>query len=83
MAHLTAIEMYSKLISMGYVAPGKVEPSIHMMPTAYVQVPTSLAFATPPIPLSLDTGEAKDAKLGSRSKGNKQGKKRAKRVRRR
>ena len=68
---LKPIEMFSKLISMGYVTPGTVEPSVYTMPTAYRQVPSALAFSTPPIPVSVESGGAKNAELGSRPKGNR------------
>jgi hypothetical protein len=71
MPALSPIEMFSKLVAMGYVTPGDIEPSVHTMPSAYRQVPTSLAFSTPPIPVSVETGAPGDAKLGLRSEGNK------------
>ena len=71
MPNLTPIEMFSKLIAMGYIKPGMVEPSVHTMPTAYRQVSSSLAFSTPPIPVLVETAGAANAKLGSRPKRNR------------
>ena len=68
MGHLTPLEMLTRLISMGYATPATIEPSAHTMPTAYVTVPTTLAFATPPVSLSEGVGGPQNAKLGSRPK---------------
>lgn len=74
-AKMTAPEMYEELVSLGYVRPATVEPSILMEPTAYISVPTTLAFATPPIPAAPER-EGKNAKLGAGPKGNTKRKKR-------
>jgi hypothetical protein len=43
-------EMFAELVRMGFVSPAKVEPTSLMVPTAYISVPTTLAFASPPLP---------------------------------
>ena len=50
MSDKTPMEMFNELIRMGFVVPAATEPSDLMEPTAYITVPTSLAFVTPPIP---------------------------------
>ena len=66
MADITALEMFNRLVSMGYATPANVEPSVYTMPTAYVSVPTTLAFATPPVSISEPVGGSQNAKLGPR-----------------
>ena len=66
---LTAPEMFEELMSQGVFTPANADPSSWMEPTAYVTVPTGLAFVTPPI-VTEHQGERKDAKLGARPKGN-------------
>jgi hypothetical protein len=46
----SATEMYNELVSMGYAVPSNLEPTDLMTPTAYISVPTALAYVTPPIP---------------------------------
>jgi len=65
MTILSAIEMFDDLVRRGYVTPARIEPSSLMMPTAYVTVPTRLAFVTPAIEQETTEG-GRDAKLGSR-----------------
>jgi hypothetical protein len=48
-----------------------------MTPTAYISVPTALAFATPPIPAKAFTEAGSNAKLEPRSQGNQQKKERS------
>jgi hypothetical protein len=72
MTELTASEMFDEMIKLGYVTPNTVDPSVMMVPTAYVYAPTTLAFFTPPMPASAIQGKSSDAKLGSRSKRNLQ-----------
>lgn len=75
---LTPMQMLDDLIQRGYVVPATVDPAAWMMPTAYVSVPTSTAFVTPPI--SDPQSKAKpNAKLGLRPKGNQKRNKRSKR----
>ena len=69
-----ATEMYNELIQMGYVVPSNLEPTSLMTPTAYIGVPTALAFTTPPIPAKEFSEAGSNAKLEPRSKGNKQSK---------
>jgi len=71
---LTPVEMFDELMSQGVFTPANADPSSWMEPTAYVTVPTGLAFVTPPIVAEDDPRERKDAKLGVRPKGNKKGK---------
>ena len=69
MAQMNAIEMFNELIRLGYFVPATVDPSNLMMPTAYVSLPTTLAFATPPMQISVSK-DGRNAKLGARAKGN-------------
>lgn len=75
---LNSIEMFDELVSRGYVIPANVEPASWMEPTAYVTVPTSTAFVTPPVG-GMDAKVTRNAKLGSRSKRDTKGNKRSKR----
>ncbi len=75
-ASKTPVEMYNEMIRLGFIVPAVIDPYGLMAPTAYISVPTTLAFATPPI----EGSKAKtDAKLGSRSKRNSRRDKRSKR----
>ena len=65
MAEMTPMEMFEDLIRRGYVVPANVDPASWMMPTAYISVPTSTAFVTPPVG-ELQSKALPDAKLGSR-----------------
>jgi hypothetical protein len=77
-ATLTPMEMFDELVRLGYVVPANVDPAGWMMPTAYVSVPTSTAFVTPPI--NEPHSKAKpDAKLGTRTQRNTKRNKRPKR----
>jgi hypothetical protein len=69
----TPVEMFNDLVQMGYVTPATIEPTIWMEPTAYVAVPSNLAFATPPVQAGggVAPGGKTSAKLGSRPKGNR------------
>jgi hypothetical protein len=78
MTVLTAVEMFQEMVRRGYVVPARTEPSRLREPTAYVSVPTSLVFSTPPIRAPGSEGKT-GAKLESRSKGNPKRKRRAKR----
>ena len=79
LANKTATEMYNELVQMGHVVPSNLEPTALMTPAAYISVPTALAFATPPIPAKAVSEAGSNAKLESRSKGNKKRKGRARR----
>jgi hypothetical protein len=81
MTDKTPVEMFNELIELGYIVPGEVEPDGMMEPTAYISAPTTLAFATPPVPeLQWEqVGGKANAKLGRRSQRNKGGKERSKR----
>jgi hypothetical protein len=46
---MTPVEMFNELVRLGYVVPGSIEPSRLKEPTAYISVPTVLAFASPPV----------------------------------
>ena len=72
MPQKTAYEMFNELVQMGNFIPATIEPSQWMVPTAYISVPTSLVFFTPPISMSStkDTKDTKHAKLGRRFKRN-------------
>lgn len=72
MAQLSAVEMFGELVRQGYFVPASVEPSAATMPTAYVNAPTSLAFATPPIHTMILAG-TQNAKLEPRSQGDSEG----------
>ena len=50
MSVLSALEMFNDLVSRGLVVPAAVAPARLKAPTAYITVPTVLAFSTPPIP---------------------------------
>ena len=76
MSDKTPMEMFNELIRMGFVVPAATEPSDLMEPTAYITVPTSLAFVTPPIPPLIPEEKHQDAALGQRPKGNPKGKRR-------
>jgi hypothetical protein len=75
----TPMEMYEELVQRGFITPGRTEPTNLMVPTAYISVPTTLAFVSPPISVGVGSGELKNAKLEPRSKRNPKGKRRAKR----
>ena len=72
MAQLSAVEMFGELVRRGYLVAASVEPSAATMPTAYVNAPTSLAFATPPIHTTNLTG-TENAELEPRSQGDSEG----------
>ena len=74
----SAVEMYKELIQLGYVRPSDVQPSGLMMPTAYITVPTSTTYFTPPLPKA-EGQEKADAKLGIRIKRNFKRKRRTRR----
>jgi hypothetical protein len=78
MSKMTPTEMFTELVRMGYATPATIEPSRWMVPTAYVSVPTSLAFFTPPISLP-SSKDIKNAKLGSRPKRDSKRKRRPRR----
>lgn len=65
----SAIEMFGELVNLGYVTPATVDPSGAMMPTAYIRVPTGLAFATPPMNKT-PPARSKNAKLERRTQRN-------------
>lgn len=75
----TPVEMYEELVQRGFVTPGRTEPTSLMVPTAYISVPTTLAFSSPPTSVGVGTGGMQHAKLGPRPKGNPKRKKRSKR----
>lgn len=75
---LTAPEMFDELMRYGAFTTANTDPAAWMEPTAYVSVPTSLTFVTPPI-IAEASREGKDAKLGARPKRNTKGKGRARR----
>jgi hypothetical protein len=67
----TPMEMFNELVVMGHVVPASVEPSSLMAPTAYISVPTTLVFSTPPKLPTLGTKETPaNAKLAKRSARN-------------
>jgi hypothetical protein len=68
----TAVEMFDELVQLGYVHPANIEPHGFMAPTAYLTVPTTTAYFTPPVP----EVEPTDAKLGPRPKGDPKPKRR-------
>ena len=49
----TPLDMFTEMVGLGYIMPASVEPSRLMTPTAYISVPTSLVYATPPVPVSV------------------------------
>lgn len=64
----TPMEMFAELAQWGFVRPAQIEPTALMVPTAYISVPTILAFASPPIPgAGKPAVGTKDAKLGTTS----------------
>jgi hypothetical protein len=65
----TVLEMYAEMVGRGYAVPAPTEPSRLNTPTAYVSLPTTLAFATPPIQ-AVQKAKASDAKLGVSPKRN-------------
>ena len=75
MTEKNPVEMFNELVQMGYLIPANLEPTNLMTPTAYISVPTALVFVTPPVLVSQEKGGSANAKLGSRSKGNKKKKK--------
>jgi hypothetical protein len=68
----TPMEMFSELVQMGHIVPASIEPSSLMAPTAYVSVPTTLVFATPPkLPvLGAEKKVTANAKLAARPRRN-------------
>jgi hypothetical protein len=74
---MTATEMYDELIRLGHVVPATVEPSGVMGLYAYVSVPSSTAYVTPPVPGGGTGATSKDAKLGVRTPRNRKGKRRS------
>ncbi len=80
MQEKTPMEMFDELVQRGFIRPACVEPTSLMVPTAYISVPTTLAFASPPIPgVGKPAMGTLNAKLGSRHKRNPKGKRRARR----
>ncbi len=80
MQEKTPMEMFDELVQRGFIRPACVEPTSLMVPTAYISVPTILAFASPPIPgVGKPAMGTLNAKLGSRHKRNPKGKRRARR----
>lgn len=76
---MTPVEMFNELVRLGYARSGRVEPSRLREPTAYITVPTTLAFSTPPVP-KLEPGPQgvrSNAKLGRSPKRNPKRKKRS------
>jgi hypothetical protein len=74
------MEMFGELIRMGHAVPASIEPSNLMVPTAYISVPTTLLFTTPPkLPtLGEEKKIATNAKLANRSQRNRKRNKRRK-----
>ncbi len=58
MNKLTPVEMLNELIASGYITLANVDPSGLLTPTAYVSVPSSLAFYTPPVSTNSKKGRA-------------------------
>jgi len=75
----TPMEMYEELVQRAFIKQGRTEPTNLMVPTAYISVPTTLAFVSPPVSVGVGSGEKQDAKLGTRPKGNRKRKGRSKR----
>lgn len=65
---MNPLEMYNQLVQLGHITPSPIEPNSMMVPTAYADVQSTTAFFTPVI---ATTPEKKNAKLGTRSKGNR------------
>ena len=74
----TPMQMFEELVQGGFIRPRHLEPSSLMVPTAYISVPTTLAFASPPIPVGTPGGN-ENAKLGPRTKRNPKRKRHARR----
>jgi hypothetical protein len=75
----TPTEMFNELMQMGHVIPASIEPSSLMVPTAYISVPTTLVFSTPPrLPVLGAEKVPANAKLGKRPKRNSKRNKRPK-----
>ena len=72
--------MFTELVRRGFVVAAAREPSLLREPTAYVNVPTTLAFSTPPVGGGTRKVGKANAKLGLRSKRNTKRKGRAKRI---
>ena len=65
----TPVEMFNELVQMGHITPALIDPSNLMMPTAYISVPTTLVFSTPPkLPVLGAEQATTNAKLGKRLK---------------
>lgn len=73
MSAKSAVEMFNELVRLGYVTPATVEPSGNMMPTAYIRVPTGLAFSTPPMNNKSVREGGKRAKLERSMEGDTEG----------
>ena len=71
MVDKNAVEMFNELVSLGYVTPAEIDPDGIFEPAGYVGVTTTLAFETPPVPLSAPLQGPENAKLESRSKRDK------------
>ena len=76
MTILSPQEMYREMTRQGWVVPANIEPNAWMMPTAYLDIPTSTAFFTPPV---VAVAREENAKLAPRSAGNPKGNRRSKR----
>lgn len=82
MSRMTPVEMFNELVKLGYVTAATFDPSRLMVPTAYVSVPTAMAFYTPPTHTA--EKDSVGAKLDARPKRNPKRKRHAgRRVRRR
>jgi hypothetical protein len=79
MTDKTPMEMFNELVQMGRIVPATIEPSSLMVPTAFVSVPTTLVFSTPPKLPTLGAEKAKpNATLGKRPQRNTKRKRRHK-----
>jgi hypothetical protein len=77
MTSKSPIEMFNELVQMGHIVPATIDPSNLMAPTAFISVPTTLLFATPPnLPTLGAEGVKTNAALGKRTQRNSKGKRR-------
>lgn len=67
--HPNAVEMFNELIQLGYIVPENSGELNFDSPTAYADLPTTLAFNTPAIPTGVKEKKP-HAKLVARSKRN-------------
>ena len=72
---MTALEMFNELVAKGFIVSAPIEPSRRMIPTAYVSVPTSTGYFSPPVHVG-DKKRQSNAKLGKNRKRNTRGKRR-------